>query len=128
MEGSSPTPPSTPPAPPQAAAQRSGWGVAVPVLLMLLLLGIGAVASFFALLFPWASANCTDADTHPICSTDGQTVLVLGPMAAAAIGAALAMVSCVRWPRFEWAFWMIGGYSVTVIGFFLFYGIASSAP
>jgi hypothetical protein len=113
---------------PQQQAPRSAWGVLVPVLVMLVLFGLGGLTSFIGLFFPWASANCTDADTHPICDPDGQVILAAGPMVSAGIGVALAVVGCIRWPRGDWVFWALGGYSVTVIGFFLFYGIASSGP
>ena len=117
------------PTPGEQATQRphraAGAPVA-PIIVTLLLAGLGSVTSFFGFFLPMGSDNCGTNDPRLICTVDGQSLVAIGPLASAGLGMVLAVVGCLRWPRGDWSLWAIAGFTVTIIGFVVSAGIATA--
>jgi len=111
----------TPPPP------RAPGAPVAPIIVTLLLGGLGFATSFFGFFLPMGSDNCAEGDPHLICTADGQSLVAVGPLVAAGLGMLLAVVGCIRWPRGDWGLWMIAGFTATIIGFVVFAGIATAA-
>ncbi|GAA2580007.1 hypothetical protein GCM10010435_66610 [Winogradskya consettensis] len=82
----------------QVPERRTGSLVGAIVAVVVLAGGSGLAALFSLFVFPMASDGCGDADSHLICTANGQMLVAVGPLLAAAAGTTVAACSCALRP------------------------------